>query len=264
MATPFIVYKYRDWKEIYQQNTLTKREIFLASPDDINDPFDCTIHEDLSLLDTNEKREKYVDKYVIEALSGVAYEEEYLQAMRQRLILEIENNPKKLMGKYDLVYKIKGNRYFGIFSTSLIWDNIQMWSYYAKNHSGFCIGFDSDKLFNKLPSCRSAPIRYAKEFPRIDPLADNFIHAFESSHTKDINWKHEKEYRYFSNVQIEKKIFKSRIITLEKECFKELLIGLKFPEEGLNKIKRIAEDLEVPLFKITKSNSSFKLGRERI
>jgi hypothetical protein len=137
-------------------------------------------------------------------------------------------------------------------------------SNYAENHSGFCVGLDGERIFEKLPSCKSAPINYSEIFPSIDPLGDIIQTSFESTHTKDINWKHEKEYRYFSNLFIPSKENKSREIILDKECFKEIIIGLKFPDKDLDKIKEYSMDLEVTLYKIVKSNTGFKLKREEI
>ncbi len=97
--------------------------------------------------------------------------------------------------------------------------------YYAENHSCFCVGLDGDRILEKLPGCKSAPINYSEIFPRIDPLGDIIQTSFESTHTKDINWNHEKEFRYFSNFFIPVKENKSRVIILDKECFKEIIIG---------------------------------------
>jgi hypothetical protein len=40
---PQVVYKYRDWNNPFHKNILLHNEIYLASPKDFNDPFDCRI-----------------------------------------------------------------------------------------------------------------------------------------------------------------------------------------------------------------------------
>ena len=62
---PQIIYKYRDWQIGYHRNILTHNQIFLASPKDFNDPFDCRIPEDFLSLDTTKKRNQYADQFVI-------------------------------------------------------------------------------------------------------------------------------------------------------------------------------------------------------
>ena len=139
-----------------------------------------------------------------------------------------------------------------------------MWTHYSENHEGFCVGLDCDMVFESLPSCRAAPIIYSPTYPQIDPLGERMQTAFEHSHTKDYNWKYEKEYRYFSNLFILGKGNNSRIIVLDRKCFKEIIIGLRFPVGDIEKISRYAKKLEVPIYKIIKSNDSFKLKREPI
>jgi len=264
MPTPNITYKYRDWKDDYHIRFLSQREIYLASPSDINDPYDCTIPNDLSLLDTDEKRGKFIDESNFNQSIKPSMNRALQRAARQALIKKIKTNTEYFQNKLERIYLEKGDRYFGIFSTSLIWNNIQMWSYYSSNHSGFCVGLDGNLLFDSLPSCKSAPVNYPKDFPKIDPLGDFIQNSFESTHTKDINWKHEKEYRYFCNLNIPYKDNNSRIITLPKDCFKELIIGLKFPDKDIDNIRQYADVLEVPLYKIKKSNKQFKLNRIKI
>ncbi len=57
-----ILYKYRSWKKEEDRKTLTQNEFYLASPRDFNDPFDCRISPNLSLLDSKEKIRTYIDK----------------------------------------------------------------------------------------------------------------------------------------------------------------------------------------------------------
>jgi len=88
--------------------------------------------------------------------------------------------------------------------------------------------------------------------------------SFESTHTKDIKWKHEQEYRYFSILNLLGQENNSRVILLTNECFKEIIIGLQFPEDDIEKIKEYAQILKVPLFKVVKSKMSFKLNKKEI
>src|SRR5258706_15682633 len=40
---PDVVYKYRDWKNDFHKRVLLNHELFLSSPKNFNDPFDCKI-----------------------------------------------------------------------------------------------------------------------------------------------------------------------------------------------------------------------------
>ncbi|WP_214826490.1 DUF2971 domain-containing protein [Chryseobacterium sp. ISL-6] len=39
------------------------------------------------------------------------------------------------------------NRNFGIYSLTTKNSNLLMWSHYGNSHKGFCIGFNTEKLF---------------------------------------------------------------------------------------------------------------------
>src|SRR5437762_935552 len=62
---PDIVYKYRNWSEDNHKNVLYKNQLFLTSPKDFNDPFDCRIPQNFSLLNTKEKIQQFVDKSIV-------------------------------------------------------------------------------------------------------------------------------------------------------------------------------------------------------
>src|ERR1700754_1158337 len=61
---PPIVYKYRTWTDINHQRMLRNNELYLSSPADFNDPFDCRIPVNYLLLDTRKKIEEYIDGFI--------------------------------------------------------------------------------------------------------------------------------------------------------------------------------------------------------
>ena len=52
---PEIIYKYRNWKGKNHKDILLKNNLFMASPEYFNDPFDCRIPINYRLLNTPEK-----------------------------------------------------------------------------------------------------------------------------------------------------------------------------------------------------------------
>ena len=59
---PKIIYKYRSWANEYHRNILLKNQVYLSSPIEFNDPFDCKIPKNFLLIDSPEKIEKYVNE----------------------------------------------------------------------------------------------------------------------------------------------------------------------------------------------------------
>ena len=267
------IFKYRDWTNPDHVDILKHKRIYLPSPEKLNDPFDCRITVNLDMLDDEMKIKQYVSNYVITNLRRFQASkfpiEKFIPAMEN----DLKNHLTEYAKRFTDLYKQKGNLHFGIFCASTIWDNIQMWTYYSQNHTGFCIGFDLNRLLDFIPKFRSAKVMYSKEYPKIDPLitynpnniSGDFIeNCFKSSHSKAIGWKYEKEYRIFSNIFPEKYNNKKRLIQLDSKCFKSLYVGLDFPSKELPIITNLANKLNVPIYKICLIPNKFKLGKTRI
>ena len=120
--TPPILYKYRP----FSANSLSiiiDKEVYFASPNDFNDPYDCQI----SLL-------------------------EAAKAAVQKAENETKKDVKSKLGKItrlnNIFEKMEGDiKTSGIFSLSSLPDDVLMWSHYADDHEGFCIGFRLSEKF---------------------------------------------------------------------------------------------------------------------
>lgn len=62
MGSSKIVYKYRSWNNPFHKKVLLHNELFLSSPRFFDDPFDCRIPLDISALDSEEKKRKYLER----------------------------------------------------------------------------------------------------------------------------------------------------------------------------------------------------------
>jgi hypothetical protein len=267
------IYKYREWTNPLHVDILKQKRIYLPSPYELNDPFDCRIPISLELLDNDIKIKKYVDNYVIQNFNSLQKRKVDIKKFITLMEVELKDHKADYIKKYNDIFKEKGNLHFGVFCGSRIWDNIQMWTYYSKNHSGFCIGFDQQKLWKFIPNFRAMKVMYRKNFPEIDPFiayeadveSKEFIYnCFQRSHTKAIGWKYEKEYRIFSIIFPAVFTKENRLIQINDQCFKSLFVGLNFPDKDLPLIIDLANELKIPLFKISLIPNKFKLGRIQI
>jgi hypothetical protein len=125
------LYKYRsliDYND-HGMNTNTIKmlkhgELFFSKPRDFNDPFDCFVDE---IADgTNDEFIKY--------LRNKRKTAEYInEILRQKNSGELNIR--------NLLEDDKSQDYFKVFCLSKKFDNILMWSHYADDHKGICIGF---------------------------------------------------------------------------------------------------------------------------
>lgn len=261
---PKIIFKFREWHNQLHRRIITRREIFLSSPKYFNDPYDCRIPESFYMLDTEEKVDKYFNDLAIRNadyfISLGSYANSQLQFMKDNF----KKNKKIYQGELEEMYLKEGDMHFGIFSCSKIWNNIQMWSHYSANHSGFCVGFYREKLYDSLPQCNAASVQYSNEYPKIDPFDTLVQKMFQKSHIKEINWKYEKEYRFYMNSYPDKLSRESRKIIISKDSFESITLGLFFPQNEISIIRRLADNLEVPLYQISKSDQSYNLSRKKL
>lgn len=188
------IFKYRKIDD-FTFRLLAKQEIHFSFPKDFNDPFDSVIR-----LDPNSSNDDWI-KW-IEHLKD--------QEMAKRLVLHIKEGKTK--PKPD-EYLMKNNMLVCSFSAKN--DETLMWSHYADNHKGICIGFTvhstphgmamafENKGFRD-PSkdgkgLRLDEVTYSKYTPQplsafIDEESANILMKSWLL-TKHENWGYEQEYR---------------------------------------------------------------------
>lgn len=163
-------------------------------------------------------------------------------------------------------------KYIGALCLTETFDNLLMWSHYAKNHKGIVIGFDIDK-FPKQP-IEAQPIIYAENYPTSDivettsefigrntikidnPLDDTFIRC--NYFTKSVAWSYEKEWRILASAKINEE---NHVLQLSGDSFHSLYIGCKASPEDkaffIEKAKTLKSDIKI--FNSCISTKSFSL-----
>ena len=256
MNIPQIVYKFRDWKCTYHRNILYRNEIYLASPADFNDPFDCRIIPDYSLLDTREKKIEY-----LMPLRPSNSEIDIEQAINN--LEGIIKNPDKYE-KYRFQFD---DKHLVIFCVTTKWDIIPLWSNYANFHTGFCVGFNLAKLSSAFPFSKMGKLYYNK-YPSINPAdqndPDKYISvSFKKTHYKSNELEYENEFRLTRFLEKEMNL-KDRLIYLSDECIVEITLGLNFPVTDISEVKEIASQKKWALYHAQRIPMKFGLTRERI
>ncbi len=262
---PSIVYKYRSWKDQYHKNILLKNQLYFSSPSDFNDPFDCRIPEDYSLLNSNEKIDAFLTKMRIDHINKGSFQEGDIEEMLKKFEFKLRNDVSKIQDEYNSLYFSSIDEYFGIVSLSERWNSILMWSHYADYHKGFCVGFSEEKLTQNF-ECASGPVFYPSDntFPRLDPIRD-FLNTFPvQSHTKSNEWQYEKEYRLVKLFYPNPPSINDRIQTFSDDNISEVIIGLNASEQTKKEIISLSKEKNVPVYQITKLPFSFEIARQQL
>jgi hypothetical protein len=166
---------------------------------------------------------------------------------------------------FGLFQQLVFDRY-GIFSLSADRDNTLMWSHYACDHKGICIGFNTTmlgfackSLFDRsLAKVGLLEVKYVREIPKIYPKSQLDVEFFKDIFRfKADNWKYEKEYRLISDQGGEGAMKKT--LCLPCEAFSEILFGCKTNDETKKEILSSIENWGVKpsIFQCVKREGGF-------
>ncbi|MBQ8761506.1 MAG: DUF2971 domain-containing protein [Bacteroidales bacterium] len=183
--------------------------ITLSSPNGFNDPMDPLIKNWLVNKNKEQKNDKKIYQFIIEALDKI------------RICCLVDPN-------------INNNIFNNIFRKKNGYDNPLMWSHYADSHRGICIQYkitQSNLADNKDEIVRLLDIDYYKSFP-----LDGNISFIDSLIVKSNYWKYEKEtrliiyprnvvdkYYQLSNFEVESVYMGVRIDNKKRDFLKDML-----------------------------------------
>jgi hypothetical protein len=244
---------------------LTRNEIYLSSPADFNDPFDCRIPKNFYILDTDEKIWEYCEKIERRLRPTLKKHNINIKQKKLEFFQRIKNYPELVQKEHEEEMISNQDNYYGIFSLGTNWNNILMWSHYADYHKGFCVGFDEEELRNSAEFHKGGRVEYSNDFPKIDPRNEDFIEvSFKKTNTKAKKWKYENEYRMLFNYYPKKAKKEDRIVTISDDCYSEIIVGLNFPEVDIPEIKEIANKKNITVYQARKVPFKFEITREKL
>ena len=174
---PKELFKYTSFNE-YSEDVFKNSQMWFPSPYEFNDPFEFQI------ADKGRYTEDDIFDYLVKA--GMSEED------ARKLSAQYASKPTDL-DKFIENAKRKVFEKYGILCLSKIRSNILMWSHYAKNHTGYVLGFDMsrDIDFYMMPF----KVAYQEEYPAIAYLKEKEKVVESSVKTKFKQWDYEQEVR---------------------------------------------------------------------
>ena len=172
LRIPNKLYKYCSINE-YSLSVLINKEIYAAKPVKLNDAFEAscrlkTLWDDRALANNT-----------LPLIS-----QSYTNQLHQDF--------------YNVFYTLRAQpEDIGIYCLSESYKNELLWAYYAENHKGFCIEFTKFIESIMTDFIKNRKVKYSKQnHISLDFCADDVVACYEKLiFTKNINWKHEKEWR---------------------------------------------------------------------
>jgi hypothetical protein len=261
---PPILYKYRNWKDQYHKDLLIKNQLFMSPPSSLNDPFDCRIYENhLKFVNTPEQKEKYISESLERSLDY--FKENNLSVEQGRKILsERLSDTLHHQVRSEVIGDEINDKHIGIACLSEKWDSILMWSHYADNHKGYCIGFDEKWLRYSQSFGKIKRVKYSTFYPELNPLNKD-KESFDLKYfNKSLDWEYEKEIRLMNIYNHEKTPNPNRIEVLENKYIKEIIIGLNTSKEDKQEIISKAKSKNIEVWETIKAEFEFRIERYKI
>lgn len=242
---PEVLYKYRDWDAKYHNRYILEKEIFLAPPSSFKDEKDCKIPIRYDLLN----KKQIIDFFIKDSKEK---NPNYLR-QQHREAARIWSKEKKFKNEVYLKefrenYNLEYNKRKGIFSLTDEPCLQKMWDEYSNKSQGFCIGYNSKILFEKLGG--GGKVRYYDELPIIlpEPIMSNHEINYYGIFSKETKWDFEKEYRTHTFFEFPATI-ENRQIKLPKEAFNKIILGKNISEinkkQIINSVKEHIGDIPI-------------------
>jgi len=165
-------------------------------------------------------------------------------------------------------------------------NSMPMWAHYSNNHRGFCLSYDmKDKRNVKLSGC-TFPVQYTDKRIDVTDLMDNQVREMIAEIEKQIaegkkviqfddlslifmasffcnikhqTWSYEKEYRCTAGAT-------AKSMPFFPASPKEIHIGMNCPQTYVEKLVRIANELQIPAFRMVfnELDTDFNLSLENM
>ena len=238
----------------YGLKTLKEKAMWLSSPNEFNDPFDCAINADY------ERELQEVSLKVLENLFGKGVAKQLLEG-KGALIQEKAKEIREALRDQDS--SVANNVFVACFSEKENLTSLRMWAYYANYHKGFCLEYDFCEM-NRAFREGVIPILYS------DTYSKNYECLFEEdcrkfrlgcAFTKATEWDFEKEWRILNCDEIRsgERGYQMSFIKPSK-----VYLGCKCDERLKDDLKEICSNLNIDLYQMRMKPETFYLASEKI
>jgi hypothetical protein len=263
-ALPKTLYKYRSWDDKYHRHMLWHNEIYFASPKDFNDPFDSQILLQYERMTFSEQVDYYANALLAQT---PGLEPEEARSKAEKAIAE-ESRDKSEGLRIGRLAQQRLRDAWGVFTATTEPANILLWSHYASEHKGFCVGLDTarvDGLMGDLREKRqltalAVRVEYCVKYPALVPnkLSDKEYFRGQFG-IKYHDWKYEREWRLLL-CHNRLKTFE-RTVSLDPQTISEVILGCAIPPSDEDEIKAVLRMREhkPKLFRAVKKELEFGL-----
>lgn len=230
---PRCVYKYRRWDNKYHKRIIERNELYFSDPRNFDDPLDC--NPPIKYPEGHELF-LYILNYSLQHNNFNCVEHViFASEMYKRSPMALPTELKKIKEKVDNDF----NNHFGVLSLTEECANDYMWKEYSNKHQGFCVGFDTQLLFDSFKGgCGS--VLYRTPLPVIDYANDCLDEKIlKTVYYKEKKWENEKEFRFHKIWPLGEGV--NRNCKFPRNAIKEIIVGRHMPFDYRQEIVKIVK-----------------------
>lgn len=215
------------------------QKLYVNRPVEFNDPFEFKVVLDLE-ADEETHRKNYVankpgssDEQFLSWRAGLAQSRWSIEQGTREALLDR----------------------FGVACFTGDWENELFWAHYARNHTGFCVGFDEAALKSLEDIEQADWVSYTRTAPVFNPFKE-LPEAFQKKVVfhKSEAWKYEGEFRLL--------LRKHGKLDLPSGAIREVIIGCRAPNELREYGRSLAKAENGPaVYQATECLREFKIDR---
>lgn len=250
MKVDQLLYRYYPYNEYLLETLITKKAWF-PKPETFNDPFDCHLNFDDTI-----PRDKY-EKCIRWQLKREGRSEEQIERDIRKLISQdgiVNDDAKQVIDSIaastrDMIRNI------GVYCLAEENTNVTMWSHYAGNHSGLCLGI----LLYEVVFAEK--VSYVPEAPKVNfsELLDDGLtrNDYKWIFSKHHDWKNEKEWRIVVQAG-------NQLLSLPGQI-KTVTFGLRMNNEKRRIIQEILKDeTNIQYFEMIRNPKLLQLNAKKV
>lgn len=213
---------------------LKNHRIWCSNPASFNDPWDCKPYFDPALLDDPQARDATAEALISTRTGGAA-----LNHIDERLRVSPDFLKAAIQQFSTHMLDFIASRW-GVYCLTPDPCLTLMWSHYARDHKGVCLGFavQNTKLF------LAVKVQYQKEYPKLllhDPDARALMLVVKSD-----DWEHEQEYRLicprFTDVRASPLIMDGNYLPIGATDLTSIILGCQIEDEAKATIEALVNE----------------------
>lgn len=136
-------------------------------------------------------------------------------------------------------------------------NSMPMWSYYAENHSGFCVKYATSKLEEVV-----LPVFYDNSVKTLADIKDYTNALLEMTNIKSEEWKHEQEWRMISIEDRDSPIKKGKLLNTTKPT--AVYMGCNTEGKLEKELLKYCENYKVSLYRYDLDAQSYSLTPKEV